>query len=255
MSQLSTKKSKSGLAAMRQIVTRAANSAVDAGRQRYFSKNGKQNLSNLTKDVMFLKRIINSELKHIETVTSANFNPSTGAVVALTSVAEGSDSTQRTGRSIKIQRIDLNMQIMYSTGTAATTQFLDNRFTWFLVQYLATPSTSGSAAFAIADFLDVDNNSTYSCMSMADPDTAKDFRVLASGLCDVHFGVVPATSAEARAYVNSSTACGFHQAFNSTTAASIVDNNVCVVITARNATNTGGALQYTLNARMWFSDN
>lgn len=237
------------------MIRSAGNSVVAAGKKRYFSKNGKQNVTNLAKDVMMLQKLLNTEMKYVNTKTGNNITNTAGFVDVLTSAAEGSDSTQRTGRSIKIQRVDVNLEFIYSSGTAATSAEQDCRFSWFVIQYLATPSTSGATAFNIADFLDTDMSGNYTSMSMGDPDTARDFRILANGIVDTQIQSVPAASYAARGYASACIDTNFHQSFNSTTAASIVDNNICIVLTAQRAVNTGGACQYNMNARMWFTDN
>jgi hypothetical protein len=241
--------------ALMRIAKTSANNIVDAGKKRYFSKNAKSNVSNIAKDLMFLKSIINVEGKHIETVSNATVTVASSLVSALTAPATGSDSNQRNGRSIRIKRIDVNMTFTMTSGTAATSSNGNQRFQWYLVQYLDTPSASGASPFAIADFLDQDQASNYTPMSLPDPDTAQDFKVLATGLVDVPVLTVPATNTAFTKFVDLSVDCDFHQSFNSTTAASIVENNICLVFTAQHSANTGGSSTIAYNARVWFIDN
>ncbi len=237
------------------MVTQAANSVVAAGKKRYFSKNTKQNVTNIANDVMMLKRLLNTEMKHVETRSSNNVSSGTPFVDPLGSPAEGTDSTNREGRSIKIQRIDFTLQCLFVTGTVATTAKQAQRFKWYLVRNNDTPSTSGASAFAIGDFLDLDVAGNHSALSLRDPDTFKDFTVLDCGILDLQAMYQATANQTVYGYVEASVNCNFHQSFNGTTAASIVENNICLVVTVANANDAGGNSSYNWNARLWFTDN
>jgi hypothetical protein len=227
-----------------------------SARQRYTGPGG---LINVGKDIAKLTRMLNVENKHLEGFLSlAVVDTSTTSCIApMITVAEGSDGNQRTGRSIKINKIDLNLHAFVNTGAIATATETCQIFNYYLVRYKKTPSVSGAAAFPIIDFINQDSAGHYTPMSMFNPDLAENFQVLEAGQITLDF---PFPSAGTNTYnvdrmVQTSHECSFHQTFSSSSAASIIDNMLHLVVVALNPLNTGGASQVDVSYRLWFVDN
>jgi hypothetical protein len=204
---------------------------------------------------MKIARLLNTENKHVDIQNSNTVLPSASLILCCTPPAEGSDSNQRTGRSLKVDKIDLLLQFTYSTGTPATCAVQSQIFNWYLVRYLKTPSSGGTTVFNITEFLNQDANSQYTPMSLINDDTDENFQVMAAGTQHLTLPFLPTVASAFNAIQTHTHQCSFHQTFNGTTAATITDNCVFLVVTAMNASNTGGISNCTSTMRMWFVDN
>jgi len=241
-----------GTSAISRIIRFSKDQAVERIGRRY---SGPNSMNKISSDIKMLKSLINTELKHIDS-SVANFtvNLSTPVVQTLITVAQGSASTQRTGDSVKFNRIDINFQYTFDSGTVATTAAQNQVFNWYLVRYLKTPS-SGSVNFAITDFLLTDANGFNSPMSQPNTDLNEDFQVMASGQVhlDLHFNTT--SISRVTKMVEISHTCSFHQTFSGASAATNVDNSVHLVFTAISGGNGGGQSNCAYFARMFYVDN
>jgi hypothetical protein len=239
--------------AEKNIFSRAKDQVIASTKKRYGGKGG---MANIVKDISLLKSLLNVENKHIDTI--AGFQTvvtTTSLVYGIGAVAQGSASNQRTGDSIKIDRMDLIMKYFYSTGTAATSASIDQRFRYFVVRYLKTPSSSGTSAFNINDLLNQDSGTNYTAQSLSNTDLSEDFVILKEGLVHIVLPNVPASSASSTAMVELSIPCGFHQTYTGSANTTIVDNMCFVVVVADNAINIGGISGLYISSRMWYIDN
>ena len=248
------KKTKQGNSAINQMVRVGSNIAKNVGvavKKRY---TGKQAVSNIAKDLSLLKTMINAEDKQIYTLaanqTVTNASP---LVYGIGTVAQGSASNQRTGDSIRINRIDLEMAFVYNAGTATTA--LNQTFNWYLVRYLKTPSVSGTTAFGIGEFLNQDASGTYTPLSFPNPDTNQNFQVMGSGQVSLTLPAVSASIGTVHKIVSVSHPCSFHQEYSGSANTTITDNMCYLVFTAYNPVNTGGASVVGVQSAMWFLDN
>jgi len=243
------RKVEEGTSALKRIIKNSRDQAVDAVKQRYV----RGGLAQVKSDVQALKRLLNTEEKHIDTLTGATTVTSGSSLISsIGTMAEGSDSNQRTGRSVKIIRTDLLMSFQYSTGAPGTQAFQNQVFNWYLVKYNKTTS---NAAFSIADLLNQDPGSNYTAISLPNPDLNQNFTILDAGVVDVDL-TEATTVTSARVVIKQVTVNrSFHQIYSSTTAASITDNMCFLVFTAFQPINTGGLSQIAYSARMWYVDN
>ena len=201
-----------------------------------------------------IKSLLNVEDKQVYTLATAQTVTNTSSLVyGIGTVAQGSASNQRTGDSIKINRIDLNLQFAYSCGTA--TIGYNQIFNWYLVKFNKTPSTSGTTAFAIADFLNQDGNGNVTPLSFPNSDTNQDFTVLESGQVKVSVPYFVAANASASQIVTISKPCSYHQIYSGSASTTITDNMTFLVFTASAGINTGGTSTVTVSAAMWYIDN
>jgi hypothetical protein len=213
-------------------------------------------MQRIAQDVSTLMSVINTEDKQIDTVATTQVVTSTSSLVyAIGTVAQGTSGLTRVGDSILINRIDLNLQFLFSTGTPATTASQNQIFRWFLVRYLKTPATNGVTAFLISEFLNVDSGSNYTPMSLPNTDTNENFQIMESGTVNL---TVPSSTTAASAVtqmVTTSHTCHFHQTYNGSATNSITDNMVFMVFVALNGANAGGSSNVLVSSRMWFVDN
>jgi hypothetical protein len=239
-----------GPSAISRIVKFSKDQALERIGRRY---SGPNSLSKIADDIKHLKSLINTEEKHIDTSVSAFTVSQTVPVVQqLTTTAQGSASTQRTGNSQKVNRIDLSMSFLYDSGTVATSARQNQIFSWFLVRYLKTVT---AAAFSVTDFLQNDVTGNVTPLSMANTDLNEDFQVMASGIVNVDLHEATTAISNVIRMAQVSHPCSFHQTFTGSAASTIVDNNVFVVITAINPINGGGTSTASVFARMFYVDN
>jgi hypothetical protein len=202
-------------------------------------------------------KLLNVENKHIDTQVAASgnaVNSGSSSIIYIAPPGEGSDNNQRTGRSIKVDRIDYTFIFRYSAGSSSTL-LQSQTFRWFIVKYLKTPSSSGTSSFGISDFLVTDPNSQYTPLSLPNTDTAENFEILDSGIICLDLQGYTANATAVERVLSGTVNCGFHQTFNNTTYSSVVDNALFVVMVALQGANTGGVSQVGYTMRMWYIDN
>lgn len=239
-----------GPSALSRIIKYSKDQAIERIGRRY---SGPGTMTKISNDIKQLKALINTEEKHIDSSITAFTVVDTAPVVqVITATAQGSGNSQRTGNSIKINRIDLNMSFTYDSGTVATSARQNQIFTWYLVRYLKTLS---AAAFSITDFLQNDINGNVTPLSMANTDLNEDFQVMANGIVNVDLHEATTAISNVIRMAQVSHPCSFHQTYTGSAASTIVDNNMFVVFTAINPINGGGISKATLFARMFYVDN
>ncbi len=242
-----------GQSAISRFVRNGTNQAVAAVKERY---TGKAAGANIAKDIKTIMSLMNTENKQVYTLATAQSVGSGAALVyGIGTVAQGTASNQRTGDSIKINRIDLNLKFIYSSGTQATSNQATQVFNWYLIRYLKTPATSGTTAFAISEFLNTDGDGLYTPLSFPNPDTNQNFQLMSSGSVELNLNLVPATSDAVSKVVSVSHPCSFHQDYSGAASTTITENMTFLVFTALNAANAGGVSQVVVNAAMWYIDN
>lgn len=248
------KKTKQGTSAMATIYKAAKDQVARVVKNRYTGSNG--SLLRLGRDVSLLMSMVNTEDKKVDNIAAAaNCLSTTPIVYGIGTMAQGTTSAARIGNSIKINRIDLNMDFVYSTGTPATMNTGLQSFRYFLVKYLKTPSTNGTVAFATSEFLNVDVNGNYTTMSFPNSDTNENFQILAEGEVNIDLPVIGTVSIGSHRQVSLTRQCDFHQDYSGSAATTITDNMVWLVIVARFGANAGGVSQVEINARTWYIDN
>jgi hypothetical protein len=244
---------KEGRSAIRSMISYSKDQAVGFARNRYAKKGG---MKQIAADISELRAMLNVEDKQVVDLTGTTTVTAAAPLVqALGSVAQGSNSNNRTGNSIKVTRVDLIMGFAYSTGTVATTALQNQYFNWYVVRYLKTPSSNGATPFGIGDFLGSDPNSNNTVLSLPNNDLNEDFHILASGEVEVDLTFSATNPTSRFKVVNLTIPCSFHQTFNGTAASNIVDNALFLVVTAINPINTGGASTLINSARIWYIDN
>jgi len=217
---------------------------------------GKGASNNIARDLMLIKSLLNVEDKRIYTLAGYQaVTNATSLVYGIGTVAQGSANNQRTGDTIKINRIDLIMGFSYTSGTAATTAMCNQIFNYYVVKYNKTPSVSGTVAFNISDFLNQDNNTQYTPASFPNSELAEDFTVLASGTVHVRLPIFTTANSQEIELVNLSIPCSYHQEYNGAANTTIVDNMTFVVVTALEPVNVGGTSTCLIQAVMWYIDN
>jgi len=242
------KRSTQGLSAAGTIFSRARDQIVTATRQRYTGPSG---LANIARDMNRLRAVLNTENKHLDSLFGTQgATPAAPVIVNVTSPAEGDDSNQRQGRSIKIDRIDMLLQLQYGAGSAGV--FQDQTFRWFLVIWKKTPATGGSTPFPISNFLNQDVNANYSPLSFPNTDLAENFTILAQGEERLTLSYLSTASTR---IVDVSVPVSIHQTFAGSTAASVCDNAIFFVGTLLQVSAVGGQNTFTPQIRMWYVDN
>jgi hypothetical protein len=246
-----TQKTLTGGSALSAVIRRSTDQALGFVKQRY---TGKRAGSNIASDLNQLRRILNVEKKQLDTITAVTTVTSAGPLILVVNPpAQGTDGSTRDGDSIKCIRFDAQIQFAYGTGTTNSTA--DQVYNYYLVRYLKTPSSSGTTAFAIADFLSADVNGNRTPLSFPNNDLAHNFQVMYSGTTDLSVPFASATNNTSYRVINLTHECGFHQTFTGSAASTICDNSVFWVITALNGANTGGGSTVQVNTRQWYVDN
>jgi hypothetical protein len=246
-------KVRKGQNAISSIIKNSTDQFRGAARNRYVKRGG---LTQIAADINELRKMMNTEEKHTDTQTTATSTVlSSSTILLVNPPAEGSDNNQRTGRSIKVVKIDCNFQFLFSSGTVSTTGILNQLFNYYVIKYLKTPSSSGSVPFVINDLLNIDPNGNFSPLSFPNSDIIEDFAILASGQIDVELPETTTAPSYRNKAVTLSIDRSFHQSFNGTALTNITDNCVFVVFTALNPANTGGNSTVTSSVRLWYVDN
>lgn len=245
-----SKQSKQGKNADASIFKRASDQFIAAGKARYFGRSRMANLANVANDVRLLKSMVNTENKRVDSLfTVQTCTAAAPLVLAIAPPAQGADSNQRNGRSVKLDRLDVICQFTWNGGTGASVTVYTQNFRWFVVKYLPTTSAT---PFAINDFLNTDANTQTSYMSLRNNDLDSDFRILDQGTVAVQ---QYATNSQSTEYRDVSLPLSFHQTFNSTTSASIQDGMIFFVCVAAVTSGVGGASAIIPQFRLWYIDN
>jgi hypothetical protein len=203
-----------------------------------------------------IRQMLNSEHKHIELLLGVtSVTPGTMLIESLTAPAEGTDSNQRTGRSVKVTNVEGIIEFKLTGSTSATAAPIVYFVRYFIVKWNAQ-STGGTGTPPLAsDFLITDSDSNYTTLSLRNPDNNEDFTVLATELVRLSFegsNVQSGTAPTCTSLVNFESHHSFHQSFNSTTAASISENSIWMFVVAKDAV---GALSLECSLRTWYVDN
>ena len=201
----------------------------------------------MARDITALSRMMNTENKHHDTIAAPQtVNNTTSLVYGIGTLTQGITNTERIGDSVKFDRIDLSLRFFqYSTTTP-----VDSNYRYFVIRYLKTPATSGTTAFAISEFLNIDSAGDYSSMSLPDTDTNENFQILSQG--DVHITGCPSTYGYATDLVSLSIPVNFHQYYSGAANTTITDN-MCFVVLVSDSSPT--VSQVSISARMWYVDN
>jgi hypothetical protein len=235
-----------------QMARNSRDQIISGVKQRYMGPGG---MLNVASDITKIVKLLNTENKHLDTWQSYTALPTSPIVVNLGNVAEGSDSNQRTGRSIKVNKIDIIWNFTFSSGTPATSSTTNQYFNYYVVCYLKTPSTSGGSGFGIGELFDQDGSSNDSVLSLINDDTDENFQVMEAGQVEITLPYLGTVATYKSKVVTTTHRCNFHQTFNGSSASTICDNTIFVVVTALNPLNSGGVSSVQINSRIWFIDN
>jgi len=114
---------------LRRYVKRTAKKVARVAKRRYFKGKGysRPNLSTMVRDLALVKRSLNVEKKHIQSVissnidigqTNANLNTGFSCVDITPVITQGVGYDQMTGNSVKLVSMALSLQIKQQSGTA-----------------------------------------------------------------------------------------------------------------------------------------
>jgi len=251
MSSNQKRKTVTGTQAITRIVRKSTDQVIGSIKERY---TGKSAALNIARDFKLLKSMMNTELKQVYTLPSAqSVNNSTSLVYGIGTMAQGTASNQRSGDSVKISRIDLTMRFRYGNGTVPSIS--NQTFNWYLLRYLKTPSAAGTTAFNINEFLITDGDALYTPLSFPNTDTNQNFQIMSSGTLRIDLDLIPAANCSKAQTVVVSHDCSFHQDYAGSASTTITNNMCFMVFTALSAANTGGQSDVMVNAVMWYVDN
>lgn len=237
--------SSSNNAAVKTIFSKATNYLASTVAARY---SGPSMGKNIARDMRSLKALLNTENKNIDFPTG----PLTVTLAAPTTFiipgsAEGSDNLNRTGRSVKLDRLDCILKATWNGGT--TTVLSSQVFRWFVVKY---KKTLNNTPFTAIDFLDLDSGGNISSLSLPNDDRASDYQILYQDQIDLqqYFN-----NSQVSKVVEFTVPLNFHQTYNGTTAASIDENFIEIVGVGMQTNAAGGASTMEFSFRTWFVDN
>jgi hypothetical protein len=161
----------------------------------------------------------------------------------------------RIGNSIDCIRLEGNLQFLFGTGTGATLASANQTYRWYIVKYNKTLDTTYASPPSITTFLDADQSSNYSVMSLPDVEHEQDWTIFASGQVDVE--IYNFNASVNSVYTKNITFrhdCNFPIDFDSTGAGSVCENLPFLICTAMNPGNTGGLNNIAWNMRMVYTD-
>jgi hypothetical protein len=104
----------------------------------------------------------------------------------------------------------------------------------------------------VANFINADVNGQYTPMSLPNTDFAEDFRVMDQGTVELTSQVI---LNGVNKMVDVSIPLSFHQTYTSTTAASLEDGIITILIVALNIYGTAGFSGCQVTSRLWYIDN
>jgi hypothetical protein len=252
-SQSKSLRKSAGSRAIISMAKRGTNQVVAAVKSRY---TGKAAPKNIASDIKTIMSLMNTEDKQVYTLAATQTVSSTTSLVyGIGTIAQGSASNQRTGDSVKINRIQLNLKFTYSSGFPATAVVESQVYNYYLIRYLKTPSSSGTTAFAISEFLNSDANGNYTPSSFPNPDTNQNFSVIAAGQQIVELPFLPTVAATTSRLVSLDIPVSFHQDYSGSANTTITDNMLFMVFTALNPLNASGNTGVEVNCGIWYIDN
>lgn len=240
------RKSKKGESAASYIYRNSKNFV----KERY---GGKRGVSNLARDVAFLKAIVNVEEKRIDSLLNVTVGQNAPMTSAMDTIAQGAANNQRNGNSVKLTRIDLMMRFYYGSGTTSAQQ--TQTFRYFLIRYLKVATTSPTTPFSISEFLDADSSGFRTPISLPNTNYAQNFQILTEGTVPLHLNYSPATNSETSQVVVASVDVDIHQIYNGALANTLSDSLIVLVVVASQMGNTGGTTGVDYSVRQWFVDN
>jgi hypothetical protein len=252
--RVNDRKTTSGNQALQSMFKHSKDYIIKAASTRYTGRSAPLNIAH---DLRVLSSMLNTEDKFINTLqTSSAVTSGSPLIYGIGTVSQGTTQNQRTGDSIKINKIDLIIQFYFSQGTLATSGIATQVFNYYLVKYNKTPSTSGTSSFAISEFIDADANGAYTALSFPNSDTNQNFTILSSGQVQLEVMALSATSTPIYSkLVQLSIPTSYHQTYNGASNTAITDNMTFVVVTALTAANAGGTSSVSIQSKMWFIDN
>jgi hypothetical protein len=219
---------------------------LDIAKGRYTGKSG---MANIVRDVAMLRSMLNTENKHVDTTSGLlTVIPTASSIFLPLAVAEGTDDNQRTGRSIKVDRLDIMIQFIFNDGTTGTVS--NQIFRYFIVKWLK--GTSSVPSPTISQFLTQDASTNYSTLSFPNSDTSEDFKILDQGMVTVQQQY---SNSQVSKVVDISIPLNFHQTYSSTTAASQEDGFLAVIFVSQTPIGTAGASAVLPSCRMYYIDN
>jgi hypothetical protein len=235
------------------LISRFSTDITNGIANRYATRGG---MMKLASDVSRLMSVINTEDKHADSISAANSIASTtgGLIVPLPTLAQGTAVSNRNGDSVKVNKIDIDLEFLYG-GTAATATYVNQTFRMWIVRYKKTPASSGTVPFAISEFLNLDSSSAYTPMSLMNSDTNENFQVMYT--TDITLTIPTLASAQIVTTKNLTIRheCSFHQEYNGSNATNICDNMSFLVFVAMNPANPGAISAVASSIRLWFIDN
>lgn len=208
----------------------------------------------IQKAIRKIEGALNTEHNFLDQIASPQSVTSASSyVVAITPPAQGDNVGTRTGDSIKIDRLDIKMIFSYSAGSSVinTSQI----FNWYIFRWNKTPTTSGSTPPAIGDLFLVDPSGNFTPQSLTNPYNNQNFQYITGGQTVVNLPIGGASSGAQNIPVEVSHDLVCKQKFSSTTAASITDNLLFMVLLAQYPINTSGASTVAYSIRQWYIDN
>jgi hypothetical protein len=235
------------------LISRFSTDITNGIANRYSKSGG---MLKLASDVSRLMSVINTEDKHADSISAASSvsSLSGGLIVPLPTVAQGLTVSNRIGDSIKVNRIDIDLEFLFS-GTAATANYTNQTFRMWLVRYNKTPASGGTTAFSLSEFLNQDSSSAYTPMSLMNTDTNENFQVMYTDDVTVTLPTLASAQLTATKNLTIRHECSYHQEYNGTSATNICDNMSFLVFVAMNPANTGGISAVASSTRLWFIDN
>jgi hypothetical protein len=235
-----------------QAISRFSTDVAKGVASRYSSQQG---VSNLAKDVTKLMSLINTEDKHVDTLSTAlPVSSSTFASINIPGPAAGTAVNQRIGDSILINQIDMELLFNYG-GTAATATFGTQTFRYWLLRYLKTPASGGASSFSLTEFINPDVNGVYTPLSLMNTDTNENFQVMVTGDVSIDLATLASASISYTKTIPVRHSCHFHQEYNGSLASNVCDNALFFVAVAQNSTNTGSVSTITPSFRIFYVDN
>jgi len=167
----------------KRFVRRVGKKVLGMAKKRYVSK-GRPNVSNIYKDVMMLKKLINVEKKRVDvSVTTVNFGQFNGVGIGGAScqpitpvIVQGITGSTRNGNSLKLVSACLDIQF-----AAQLNSINGLNLKWYLINRKDN-SVDTTAAIALGDFLEPNVFSgVIDYHSNRDPEFFKNFTVIKSG--------------------------------------------------------------------------